>query len=296
MSEKTKDWRYKILWAIMQDPLLTAPSKCAATILLLKFANNRTRQCNPSFGAVAKKLGRHRRNVIAAVNELKARGWIEWSGTKGGSPTNTNAFVFMMSVIAHTGDGTDTGDEFVTGDEIDVRGDEFVTKGVTNSPHEQSSEQSKNNGSEGALARFLPDDFRLDDETHSWALALLGSNDAVDRSVERFCNHYAQVSGPKAKSRNWLKKVRIWIDDDAKRPSQSSGGVIAASDRLRARLAAFDAPALDDDAWNGLLSTFVRTGIWTRHTDQCGSAPPSPYCRAPRHLLERHGISLETAA
>ena len=74
---KSTPWHYKVLWAIMADPDLQAPSKCAATVLLLKFHNHKTGQCNPSYSAVGKLLGRDRSNAVNAINALKAAGWIE---------------------------------------------------------------------------------------------------------------------------------------------------------------------------------------------------------------------------
>lgn len=87
---------YQVLWSITADPKLSAAAKVCATVLLLKYRNHITGQCNPGFGGLAKLIGRTRRPTIAALNELKEAGWIKWSGTKGGSPANTNNFVFML--------------------------------------------------------------------------------------------------------------------------------------------------------------------------------------------------------
>ena len=45
---------YLVLWAIMADKRLSAAAKCVATVLLLKYRNHKTGQCNPSFGELAK--------------------------------------------------------------------------------------------------------------------------------------------------------------------------------------------------------------------------------------------------
>ncbi|MCK1533152.1 MULTISPECIES: helix-turn-helix domain-containing protein [unclassified Bradyrhizobium] len=87
---------YQVLWSITADPNISAAAKVCATVLLLKYRNHITGQCNPGFGTLAKLIGRTRRPTIAALNELKEAGWIKWSGTKGGSPANTNNFVFML--------------------------------------------------------------------------------------------------------------------------------------------------------------------------------------------------------
>jgi hypothetical protein len=136
-----------------------------------------------------------------------------------------------------------------------------------------------------ARATLLHDDFRLDDQTYGWALDKLGSNEAVDRSMSRFVNHYRQVTGDRSKSRDWQAQARNWIDKDANR---------AAPDKSVA--AKWPQDTLSDRHWDGILSTYVNTGHWTRHVAQCGSAPPSPGCRAPRHLLIKHGIIKENAA
>jgi hypothetical protein len=158
-------------------------------------------------------------------------------------------------------------------------------------------EPSLNHERESARATLLQDDFRLDDQTHGWALDRLGSNEAVDRSVSRFVNHYRQVTGDRSKSRDWQAKARNWIDDDAhKVPPDKS--VVGAGKRLQEKLASFNArpEAVIDAHWDSVLSTYVNTGLWTRHVDQFGSAPSSPDCSAPRHLLIKHGIIKENAA
>lgn len=91
--------QYLVLWAIMADKRLSAAAKCVATVLLLKYRNHKTGQCNPSFGELAKLVGRTRRPVIAAFGELRDLGWIDWTGTKGGSPSNTNNFSFFLEPL-----------------------------------------------------------------------------------------------------------------------------------------------------------------------------------------------------
>jgi hypothetical protein len=154
-------------------------------------------------------------------------------------------------------------------------------------------EPSLNHERGSARATLIQDDFRLDDQTYGWALKKLGSNEAVNRSVSRFVNHYRQVTGDRSKSRDWQAKARLWIDDDANKAAPDKS-VAAAAKRLQDNLANLD--ALSDKNWDGILSTYVNTGHWTRHVAQCGSEPPSPDCRAPRHLLIKHGVIKENAA
>jgi hypothetical protein len=165
----------------------------------------------------------------------------------------------------------------------------------------QREEEINNNThlkvSESARATRIPDDFRLDDQTYSWAFERLGGAEAVDRSMERFLNHFRQVVGDKALSRNWLARARNWIDDDAKETTPDKS-VVAAAKRLQDKLASFSArpEPVTDMHWDAVLTTYVSTGHWTRFVDQFGSAPSSPDCRAPRHLLVKHGIVKEAAA
>ena len=91
---KASRQKYDLLWAITADPELSSAAKLAAVVLLLKFRNHKTGQCNPSFGALAAMLGRTRRAVIPAVQELAARGWIRIESTGGGRKSNTNRVRF----------------------------------------------------------------------------------------------------------------------------------------------------------------------------------------------------------
>ena len=185
-SRKSTPWHYKVLWAIMADPGLKAPSKCVATVLLLKYHNHKTGQCNPSYSTVGKLLGRDRRNVINAINDLRAGGWIEWMGTKGGSSSNTNAFKFKMNGPASTSDEvvTPNGDEVVTLPVMksspvmnsspvmksSMRGDELVTLPVTKSSHDLSIELSKNHKESCRVAKATPtkNEYSEDFETNFW--------------------------------------------------------------------------------------------------------------------------------
>jgi hypothetical protein len=154
-----------------------------------------------------------------------------------------------------------------------------------------------NHERESARATLLQDDFRLDDQTYGWALDRLGSNEAVDRAMSRFVNHYRQVTGDRSKSRDWQAKARNWIDDDANK-QQPDKSVVGAAKRLQEKLASFSArpEAVTDVHWDSVLSTYAKTGHWTRFVDQFGSAPSSPECRVPQRLLIKHGIIKEAAA
>jgi hypothetical protein len=156
-----------------------------------------------------------------------------------------------------------------------------------------------NHEREGARATLLPSDFRLDDQTYGWALDRLGSNDAVDRSMSRFVDHYRQVIGKHATSRDWQAKARLWIDDDAtKAAARSDKSVVGAAKRLEQKLASFDArpQVLTDEHFEVLLTDYAKFGRWTRHVGHFGSEPLSPGCIVPRHLLIKYGHIKESAA
>lgn len=181
-----------------------------------------------------------------------------------------------------------------------VRPDISVHQDRTNLSAKLLKEPLKEPGSERAPERatLIPDDFRFSEETRAYALDRLGSEEAVIRSEERFANHYRQVDGRQAKSRDWQAKARLWIDDDARKHS-SDKSVVSAAKRLQEKLLSFDArPAgmMPEGHWDDVLSTYKKLGRWTRHTALFGPPPSSPECRAPKHLLTKHGIPTGEAA
>lgn len=277
---------HDILWAIMEDPRASAASKCVATVLLLKFRNHETRVCNPSFGTIAKCVGRKRRSVIDAVNELKGLGWVRWTGTLGGSTENTNQFDFSLPVqsAAPVQDTTPVQCSAATGAAE-------RTIPVQYTAHELSIKPSKNQ-SERARTRatLIPDDFRLTDEDYAWALDLLGSPEKVDRSLTRFVDHCRQVIGRQAYSRDWQAKSRLWISDDARRPTERAIEVKGS------RISAIDLTKPSETEFRGVLAAYKKLGRWTRHKTQFGPAPGKPGCIVPDHLLAEYGITKEAAA
>lgn len=275
---------HDILWAIFADKKTSSTAKCAAAALLLKFYNPGTGRCDPSFTTLGKVIGRSRRSAIKSVDELKAgdNPWLVVESTKGGSQANTNSFRFRSP----TGVNLDTGAKDDTGAGNDVTSVRSCTGPVSDPAHELSIELSKNHeGGRRTRAKRLPSDFGLDRETQEWAESKLGSSEAVYHSMFRFTNHYRQAAGSRGLSTDWMAKARLWIDDDAAKQGPGKSVVCAST-----------APSLTHDQWDALLASYVRTGRWTRHVDQCGSEPPSPDCRAPRHLLIKHGILKEDAA
>jgi hypothetical protein len=153
-------------------------------------------------------------------------------------------------------------------------------------------------GERRARAKALPKNFGLDRETQEWAESRLGSVDAVDASMFRFENHHRSKGSRFA---DWTARARLWIEDDAREAEKAAAdgkSVVAAARRLSDRLQSFDAlpVVLSTDDWRKALTRFRDTGIWSKHVDVYGSAPPSPACKAPRDLLIECGLLREDAA
>jgi hypothetical protein len=87
---------YLILQAIMADTELSFAAKSAATVMLLLFQNRKTGQCNPSYDAIAERMGGSRRTAIRAAAELVKAGYLSWEGTRGGTSNHTNRYVFRI--------------------------------------------------------------------------------------------------------------------------------------------------------------------------------------------------------
>jgi hypothetical protein len=148
-------------------------------------------------------------------------------------------------------------------------------------------------------AKPLPNDFGLDSETRLWAESRLGSVDAVYASMFKFTNHHRSTGSRFA---DWTARARLWIEDDARKAEKAIAddkSVVAAAKRLSEKLQSFDARpsavVLSTDEWRKAITLFQRTGAWSKYVDVYGSAPPSPDCKAPRHLLLEFGLA-EAAA
>jgi hypothetical protein len=163
----------------------------------------------------------------------------------------------------------------------------------------QREEEINNNtllkeSGDARATRILPD-FELDDKTYNWALGRLGNAEAVRASVDRFKNHYSQVAGDRGLSRDWQAKARNWLDDDARKQGGiAAGGIIGAANRLRDKIGSFDAGP--DEQWDSVLKTYAATRHWTRDVQRFGPEPTSSECRAPRHLLVKHGLATAESA
>lgn len=155
-------------------------------------------------------------------------------------------------------------------------------------------------GGRRARAKPLPSDFGLDVDAFTWAVDRLGTAEAVRASMFKFTNHHQSLGSRFA---DWTARARLWIEDDARKAEKAIAddkSVVAAAKRLSETLRSFDAGptavVLSTDEWRKALTLFQRTGTWSKYVDVYGSAPPSPDCKAPRHLLIEFGLLREDAA
>ncbi|MET4750392.1 helix-turn-helix domain-containing protein [Bradyrhizobium sp. RT11b] len=142
MRKAPEPIHYQIRRAILADPALSSTAKLVADALLLNFLNTKTGQCNPSLSAIAKAVGRCRRTVITAINELKSGNdqWLIVKSTGGGSTDNTNNYDFRLK---GTGAVHSTSEAYYTGAENVGTGEADRTEGVKQTAHELSNELSR---------------------------------------------------------------------------------------------------------------------------------------------------------
>ncbi|WP_027579152.1 MarR family transcriptional regulator [Bradyrhizobium sp. Ai1a-2] len=242
---------------------------------------------------IADAVGAKRRGVQQSIDRLRERGYIAVEISRGAF--NANAYSIPEKAIAEVWKRAPVCAFPEPEMRTDGQQNAHVEAPKCAPPCAQTSLSLSlvESRREGARATLIPDDFRLSEENYLWALVRLDSDHAVRRSVERFVNHYRQVDGPQAKSRDWQAKACNWIDDDARKLGDQRsrpGSIIAAIDR---QLAALNGPsrAIADSEWDDVLSTYSKLGRWTKHVTHFGPAPDSPDCRAPQHLLEKHGIA-----
>jgi hypothetical protein len=235
---------------------------------------------------IAKALAATPRGVQKSAKRLTERGHLSVTSRRGFGSKNSYA-----PVLANTNAGSGFASETRTEEQSNTNG--YSNKYERPSVEESLVSSPAISRKGGARATPVPDDFKLEDQSYNWALDKLGSPEAVERSLFRWKNHNRHTG---ARSHDWQASACNWIDSDAA-GRESDKSVHAAADRLAAKVASFDAgPAVTEEQWAGVLSMYARTGHWTRHVDQLGPDPSSPACRAPRHLLIKHGIIKEVAA
>lgn len=259
----------------------------------------------PSLKTIATAIAMSERTVRDMVKRLEARGHL--SIKVGHGPGHPSLYTLVMKNRQYTAAFEEIGTNSEPIYQIPESGSPLpLSEGEHRQPaatkaavqrHESGSrlptnhlEPFLNHESESARATFLPNDFRLDDATLSWALdRFQNDRESLDRSIRRFMDHHRQVVGEKAKSRDWQAKARLWIDADAERhkPDKSVHAAPALS---------FDcSPGALDHAYRMALKSYVQFGHWTRHVGTFGPAPNTPGCRIPDHLLIEFGLKEDAA-
>jgi hypothetical protein len=265
----------------------------------------------PSLRTIAIAIAMSERTVRDMVKRLEARGHL--SIKVGHGPGHPSLYTLVMknrqSAAAFEEIGTDS--ELISrisesGSPVPLSEGEIMQPAAIKAAvqrHESGGrlpanhlEPFLNHESESARATFLPNDFKLDDATLSWALdRFQNDREALDRSIRRFIDFHRQVVGEKAKSRNWQAKVRIWIDGDAERRKPDKC-VHSAAARLQEKPVSSDSSlgALEQ-GYRMALKSYLQFGHWTRHVGTFGPAPDTPGCRIPDHLLIEFGLKKDAA-
>lgn len=303
---------FRWLDAVAADASLP-PAAFKLGYVISQHINRQSREAWPSQETLRESIGlKDKRSARRLTDALVARGFLI---------TRRRKQMSMIYRLAQDRTELSYQEEQTGGDTADARPDisdrstnqdrTFLAARPDNFAHQDRTELSakplieplKNHeGERRARAKRLPNDFNLDSETQEWAESKLGHADAVYASMFRFTNHYRQVAGSKGLSADWMAKARLWIDDDARKAAKESAddkSVVGAAKRLSERIKSFNTGpsdvVLSTDEWRKALTLFRRTGTWSKYVDVYGSAPPSPDCKAPRHLLIEFGLA-EAAA
>jgi hypothetical protein len=81
MTKASPPERYDFLWRVFADKQLSPSAKCAATVLLLQYRNNRTGLCNPAYASLAKAMGSTRRGRGTRPGTMMPLFVQSWSGS-----------------------------------------------------------------------------------------------------------------------------------------------------------------------------------------------------------------------
>lgn len=238
---------------------------------------------------IADAVGAKRRGVQQSIDRLRERGYLAVSTSRGAY--NANAYSIPDDALAEAPNKCAPPCAFPE-PEMRTDGQQNAHNGANKCapPCAQDSlsislEESLE-GERRARAKPISEDWKLSEADHDFALQQ-GALD-VDEMATAFVDYYRGEGSAKA---NWSAVWRRWV----RRERQFNRGsfISAAAEQMLDRLhqAPDPAPALADAAWDPIIALFAKTGIWTRHVDLCGNAPPAPDCRAPKHLLAKYGIA-----
>lgn len=136
-----------------------------------------------------------------------------------------------------------------------------------------------------ALGTALPETWTPDDATCGLVKSEYGMTDA-DIHSELLAFHSINASNG-AFSANWSKSFvtfcKRWKEH---RDKQAQPRV-----ELNRGSPTRTPQQISETEWDDIVAFYARTGRWRRDS---GPDPMSPACSAPRHILERHSINLET--
>lgn len=91
--------RWGWLESVRRDADLTPMARLVAHVLVLDFANRRTRRCDPSLGDIAAAVGTTTVTVKRAVRQLVDEGWIVREEGRGRGRSNGYAFLTRARIV-----------------------------------------------------------------------------------------------------------------------------------------------------------------------------------------------------
>jgi hypothetical protein len=96
--------KHEFLMQLMADRKVPRTSKCVATVLLLKFIDVKTGECNPSGIEISRATSFASNTVYTALNDLKAAGWITIEGPerRGWASKRGNKYSFNFDRVNPT--------------------------------------------------------------------------------------------------------------------------------------------------------------------------------------------------
>jgi hypothetical protein len=122
-------------------------------------------------------------------------------------------------------------------------------------------------------SKALPDDYPIPERVKAYAGTLGLSSSETAREHIKFCNHAKQTD---RRCAEWEPAEETWM--------------IGAAERLGKQPPSISSEPPD---WDVVIAFYKKTGVWSKYA---GNDPTSPSCKAPRDLLEKHGVQFVSAA
>jgi hypothetical protein len=255
--------------------------------------DRRTGVARRKHDVIADAVGAKRRGVQQSIDRMRVRGYLAVATSRGAF--NANAYSIPENALAEGANKCAPPCAFSESEmrtERQQNAHSWATKCAPPCAQdslslslEESPERERR-----TPAKTIPENWKLSDSDHDFAVGEGVLN--IDEMLAAFVDYYRGEGTAKA---NWSAVWRRWVRRERQfNPTKLTSH---AAEKILARLqqAPDPEPFLTDEAWSGILSLFVKTGVWTRNVDICGNAPPSPDCRAPKHILAKFGLA-EAAA